>query len=134
MARRTEIFEPDVTIGDLLLLLRLSELFHDEHVSNPGLALQAEWGVSATRVRNALLRIDRAVGPVELKGVSRRTQQPSLRGGNVGRAGKLGKLLIDISAHPRVDQSRLRLEIESVLLTMQKRYEDGEYNKVTSLS
>lgn len=132
MARNTDNFEPNVTIGDLLMLSRLAALFHDERMSNPGLQLQAEWNVSATRVRNALIRIDTAVGSVELRGIRRRTQQPSLRGASVGMAGVLAKLVIDMSADPRIDQSRLRLEVESILVTMKKRYEDGEYDKSTA--
>lgn len=129
MARNTDKFEPNVTLGELLLLSRMAELFYDKHVSNPGLAVQSELNISPTRVRNAMIAIAAAVGPVELEGASRRTQQPSPRGLSVGKTGQLAALLIDMSADPLVDQSKLRLEIENVLLTLQKRHGEGKYYK-----
>lgn len=129
MPRNTENFEPNVTVGELLLLSRMAELFYDQQVSNPGLAVQTELNISPTRVRNALLRIAAAVGPVELEGARRRTQQPSPRSLNVGRAGQLAALVIDLSADPLVDQSKLRLETDNILLTLQRRHGEGKYHK-----
>lgn len=130
MARTTENFHPNVTLGDLLVLSRLADLFYDQDVSNPGQHVQTELKVSPTRVRNALLRIDAALGSVELAGKGRRTQQPSLRGANVGMAAQLAAFIIQISEDPLVDQTRLRLETIDLLSALQKSYGEGKYNRL----
>ena len=130
MARQT-IFEPDVSIGDLLVLARLSALYWDTGRTNPGAALSEEAKVSATRIRNTMIRIAHAVGPVEIEGKSRRTQIPSARGRNVGAAGVIAEAILTIAADDETDQDALRFKLNHFLKELERQYNSGEF-KTTS--
>ena len=126
MAGQT-IFEPGVSIGDLLVLARLSVLYWDAGQANPGTALSAESKVSATRIRNAMMRIGHAVGPVEIEGKSRRTQIPSARGRNVGAAGVIAEAILAIATDDETDQDALRFKLNHVLRELERQYSEGEF-------
>jgi|TARA_A100001391_G_scaffold139005_3_gene97300 hypothetical protein len=126
MARQT-IYEPDVSIGDLLVLARLSALYWDAGKANPGTALSEESKVSATRIRNTMMRIVHAVGPVEIEGKSRRTQIPSARGRNVGAAGVIAEAILTIATDDETDQEALRMRLNHLLMELERQYSEGAF-------
>lgn len=121
------IFEPDVSIGDLLALARMSVLYWDRGESNPGAALQAETRASPTRIRNTLIRIAKAAGPVEVEGRARRTQIPNARGRNAGAAGVIAKKILDIASDEATDQDALRIKLTHILDELERQYGAGEF-------
>ncbi|WP_332717536.1 hypothetical protein [Pelagibacterium mangrovi] len=126
MAKET-IFEPDVSIGDLLVLARLSALYWDAGQANPGAVMSHEAKASATRIRNAMIRIARAVGPVEIEGKFRRTQIPSARGRNVGAAGVIAEAILTIATDDETDQEALRMRLNHLLMELERQYSEGAF-------
>jgi hypothetical protein len=128
MATRPKL-EPDVTLGELLLLARLAELLYDDGKAAPAGAYGAETGVSKTRIRNALLRIESALGMVEMQGAGRRTQKPSSFGRNIGSAARLFERLIDIARRDATDQDKLHLAIRTTEQGLERQWRAGGFDK-----
>jgi len=126
------VFEPNVTIGDLLILAKLSSLVFEEESSKPTADLKAQINASSTRIRNALMRIAKVLGPVEIRGKQRRTQRPSARGRNIGGAAVIANLVIQIAQDPQTDQVRLLTEIQTVCDHLEKSYQSGGFKKTKS--
>lgn len=124
--------DPDVTLGELLLLARLAELLYDEGVAAPAGAYGVEQKVSKTRVRNALLRIESGLGGVEMPSAGRRTQKPNAFGRSVGAAARLMERLIEIARDDGTDQDRLHLAIKSISSDFLRRWRAGEFEKGAS--
>lgn len=126
---RRPAFEPDVTLGDLLVLARLGALVNGEEKVFATAELKQQTEASNTRIRNAMLRIAEALGPVEIEGKRRRTQRPSPRGRNIGGAAVLANLLIDAARDEETDQERLRHEIRRLVDHVDRQYKQGSYKK-----
>ncbi len=129
---RRPAFEPDVTLGDLLVLARLGALAHGDERVFATAELKQQTGASNTRIRNAMLRIAEALGPVEVEGKKRRTQRPNARGRNIGGAAVLANLLIEIARDDATDQDRLHHEIRQLLDHVDYQYKHGTFRKSSS--
>lgn len=114
MSRRP-VFEPDVTLGDLLVLARLGAITAGDGHTFATAELKQQTEASSTRIRNAMIRIADALGPVEVEGKKRRTQRPSVRGRNIGGAAVLADLLIQVARDEDTDQERLNQEIRRLV-------------------
>lgn len=123
--------DPDVTLGELLLLARLAELLYDEGVAGPAGVYSVEQKVSKTRVRNALMRIESGLGQVEMQGTGRRTQKPSALGRSIGSAARLMERLIEIARHDDTDQDKLHLAIKVASQEFEQRWRAGAFKKTS---
>ena len=128
MPRRVA-FEPDVTLGDLLVLARLGALVHGDEAVFPTTALKQQTGASSTRIRNAMIRIANVLGPVEVDGNKRRTQRPSGKGRNFGGAAVLASMLIEIAQDEETDQDRLRHEITQLVDHLDHQRQQGAFKR-----
>ncbi len=128
MPRRVA-FEPDVTLGDLLVLARLGALVHGDEAVFPTTALKQQTGASSTRIRNAMIRIADVLGPVEVEGKQRRTQRPSAKGRNIGGAAVLANMLIEIAQEEQTDHDRLRHEITQLIDHIDHQHKQGAFRK-----
>ncbi|UYO00890.1 MAG: hypothetical protein KIT02_06720 [Devosia sp.] len=131
MATRPKL-EPDVTLGELLLLARLAELLYDDGKAAPAGAYGSETGVSKTRIRNALLRIESALGIVEMQGAGRRTQKPNAFGRNIGSAARLVERLIYVARQHATDQDKLHLAIRTAEQGLERQWRAGDFDKAAS--
>lgn len=129
---RRPAFEPNVTLGDLLVLARLAALVHGDEKVFPTAELKQQTEASNTRIRNAMLRIAEVFGPVEIEGKKRRTQRPSAKGRNIGGAAVLANMLIEIAQDADTDQDRLRHEIKQLVDHVDYRRKRGEFRKSSS--
>ncbi|MEQ9635972.1 MAG: hypothetical protein RLW68_07800 [Devosia marina] len=123
--------EPDVTLGELLLLARLAELLYDDGIASPAGAYSVEHKVSKTRVRNALLRIESGIGQVEMQGTGRRTQKPNALGRSIGSAARLMDRLIEIARNDATDQDKLHLAIKAASQEFEQRWRAGAFKKTS---
>jgi hypothetical protein len=123
------VFEPDVTLGDLLVLAKLGSIIHEQGSASPTSDLKVELDASSTRIRNALMRIAAVLGPVEVPGKQRRTQRPSARGRNIGGAAVLADMLIKIAQDPETDQGRLMGAIEDLVEQTDRSHRHGAFKK-----
>ena len=89
-------------------------------------------GASSTRIRNAMLRIARVLGPVELPEKRRRTQRPSPKGRNIGGAAVVANTLIELARDPATDQEPLRHEIRQFVEHLERRRRRNEFRKSTA--
>lgn len=124
--------EPDVTLGELLLLARLSELLYEEGIAAPAGAYGAEFGISKTRVRNALIRIESGLGRVEMQGAGRRTQKPNSIGRSIGSAARLVERLIEIARRDTTDQDKLHMAIRNAAQEFDRQWRAGNFDKAAS--
>ncbi|GEM_PF-6176432 len=124
------VFKPNLTLGDLLVLAALADATRDGKKTGVSKAVMAKTGASSTRIRNALLRIEAELGPVEYEGRMRRTHRPNPRGRNVGGAGVVADLLIKIASDPETDQTRLSREIENLIHHIRRERRAGNYNRL----
>ncbi|SMQ67407.1 hypothetical protein SAMN06295905_1559 [Devosia lucknowensis] len=123
-------FKPNLNLGDLLVLADLADATQDGKKTGVSKAVMEKTGASSTRVRNALLRIESELGPVEYEGKMRRTHRPNPRGRNVGGAGVVADLLIKIASDPDTDQTRLSREIENIIHHIRRQRRAGNYSKL----
>jgi hypothetical protein len=123
------VFEPNITLGDLLVLAKLGSVIHEQGSASPTSDLKLELAATSTRVRNALMRIAAVLGPVEVEGKGRRTQRPSPRGRNIGGAAVLADLLIRIAQDETTDQDRLLRAIEDLVEEADTSYQSGAFMK-----
>ena len=124
MARRTP-FEPDVTLGELLLLAEMTQLYKDGFGS-PAAELARRTKHTPTAINRALLRIKDALGDVEFEGQTRRTLRPNPTGQNVGAAAFLANFLIRMAIDPEIDQSKLAVMIAELTVEAQRRSQAGK--------
>jgi hypothetical protein len=124
------VFKPNLNLGDLLVLAGLADVSRDGRKTGVSKAVMEKTGASSTRVRNALLRIEAELGPVEYEGKMRRTHRPNPRGRNVGGAAVVADLLIKIACDPDTDQTRLLREIEILIQYIRNEQRAGNYDKL----
>lgn len=129
---RRPAFEPDVTLGELLLLAKLGALVHGEEKLFPTAELKEQTQASNTRIRNAMLHIAEVLGPVEVEGKKRRTQRPNAKGRNIGGAAVLANLLIEIARDEQTDHDRLHHEIRQLVDHVDHQHKQGAFRKSTT--
>lgn len=121
-------FEPDVTIGDLLVLAKLSSLIYEGDSETPSADAADELGASATRIRNSMMRLAEVLGPIEIEGRGRRTQRPSPRGRNMAAAGVIADMIIKIAKSEKTDQTRLLHFLKELVEEIDARGRSGSLN------
>lgn len=119
--------EPDIKLSDLLLLAKLGALFesHGTKLSQGDVARELD--VTKDRIRNALDRMKAALVDVEDEHATPRNFKPTSQGRNIGGAGVLANLLIEISTDKDTDQERLMLNVKTIIDRTQADYEAGHF-------
>ena len=122
-------FEPNVKLGDLLMLAKLGAL-HQEHGGKPpSRTLNKELNGTRSMISTALSKISETFGTVEVPGEENRTLTPSLFGRNIGGAAVVAELIIEIAMNPDTDQERVRVKIEDLIGETRKDYEAGKFKE-----
>lgn len=126
MPARTK-FGPDVTIGELLFLLKLGEIQHEAGLKEASAKFRDQTGQSRDTVRSTFARIQDAVGGVDITSNKGGRMGITDFGHNVGRIGWIADGLLRLAMLPSTDQSKLLDFIDALRVDMVRRFEAGEF-------
>jgi hypothetical protein len=120
----------DVTLGELQLLLRLGALEDTRAAGTPVYKLQQETKLSRKATRNALERVQAALGEFVLGRDEAGRIRASAAGQNVGRIPLLAQAVIEVARSPATDQGKLARYILGLQDDMERRSAEGEFKTV----
>jgi hypothetical protein len=119
-------FDPDVTVGELLFLLKLGEIQREGGVQGAFAKFRDQTGQSRDTVRSTFARIQDAVGGLDIASKDGGRIGISDFGHNVGRIGWIANALINIAKDPATDQTKLLQLVDGIRAEIVRRDEAGE--------
>ena len=125
MPARTK-FDPDVTIGELLLLLKLGEIQREAGVEGAFAKFREQTGQSRDTVRSTFARIQDAAGGLDITSSESGRIRVTDFGHNVARIGWIADALINVAKDPATDQSKFLDLIDGIRAEIIRRGDSGE--------
>jgi hypothetical protein len=118
--------EPDVTLGELLMLHELAVLAYVEQDPDPRSKLVERHDIPLDSVASSMRRVEQALGVVEDGGADGRPLKPTLRAWNIGEAAYLADFLVMLARHENVDQEKLRALIAEFFIEAESKMDSGQ--------